>query len=140
MLNLLKDNIYSITMILSFLLFLFSVFFPIEKPLSKLFKIHILKVYVFLAILLVILLVISKVAALGFLISFLLITFSFLVFLFGLLSDRKYIYTLALVSLALTPVMLILKIEKLAEFLAQTCYLLLVLGVLKDTLYEKIFK
>jgi hypothetical protein len=122
------------------MLFLFSLFFPVEKPVSKLLKLSILKIHILLSILLAVLLVTAKVATLGFLISLVLIMFSFFVFLFGLLSDRKYIYTLALVSLALTPLMLILKIERLAEFLAQTCYLLLVLGVLKDTLYEKIFK
>lgn len=140
MLNLLKDNIYSIVLNILFLLSLFSIFFPIEKLISKACKTRILKIHILLVSVLVILLVIAKVATLGFLINFLLITFSFFVFLFGLLSNRKYIYTLALVSLALTPVMLILKIEKLAEFLAQTCYLLLVLGIFKDIFYEKIFK
>ena len=68
------------------------------------------------------------------------ILFSLFVFLFGFLSNRKYIYLLALISLALTPIMLILKMEDVAEFFAQTCYLLLVLGVLKDIFYEKIFE
>jgi len=68
------------------------------------------------------------------------VIFSLFVFLLGFLSDRRYIYLLALISLALTPVMLILKMEDVAEFFAQTCYLLLVLGVLKDIFYEKIFK
>jgi len=140
MLNLLKDNIYSIVLNLLFLLFLFSILFPLEKTISKLLKIHILKTHILSVLLLVVLLVIAKISALGFIVSFVLITFSFLVFLFGFLSNRKYIYMLALVSLSLTPIMLILKVDKLAEFFAQTCYLLLVLGVLKDVFYEKIFK
>jgi len=68
------------------------------------------------------------------------VIFSLFVFLTGFLSDRKYIYLLALISLALTPIMLILKMDGIAEFFAQTCYLLLVLGVLKDIFYEKIFE
>lgn len=140
MFNLLKDSIYSIALSLLYIMFLLSLFFPVEKTVSKLAKVHILKIHILLCILLTVLVVLAKIDTLGFLISLVLITFSFFVFLFGLLSDRKYIYTTALVTLALTPFMLMLKIEKLAEFFAQTCYLLLVLGVIKDTLYEKIFK
>ncbi|MFA5792135.1 MAG: hypothetical protein WC884_03825 [Candidatus Paceibacterota bacterium] len=60
--------------------------------------------------------------------------------MFGFISDKKHIYTLALVSLVLTSIMLITKMGGLAEFFAQVCFLSLVLGVLKDIFYEKIFK
>ena len=47
---------------------------------------------------------------------------------------------MALILLALVPIALILGFENIADFFAQGCYLLLVLGVLKDIFYEKIFK
>lgn len=60
-------------------------------------------------------------------------------FAFGFLSNRKYPYTLALVFLAACPFLLIAKLDQIAEFSAVLCYLCLVLGVLKDLFYEKIF-
>jgi hypothetical protein len=140
MLSLLKDNVYSITLDLLFLLFLLSLFFPVEKYVPKFLKIDMIKSVVLLVILLIVSLVIIKATALGFFISLLLITFSFFVFLFGMLSDRKYIYTLALIALVLTPIMLATKLDNLAESLSQMCYFLLVLGVLKDIFNDKIFE
>lgn len=123
-------------------LFIFLIFllFPIEKTLSKLFKTQISKTHVLLILLLVTLLIVIKTNPISSFISIFMIIFSFSIFLFGILSNRRYIYTLALVSLALTPFMLIFGTDKLAEFFAQACYSLLVLGVLKDIFYEKIFK
>jgi len=140
MFNILKDNIHSLVVSLVFLLFLFSMLFPVEKFVSKVLKVRVPKIYVLFSFLLLILLVIAKITPLGLLISLPMVSFSFFVFLFGILSDRKYIYTMAFMSLALTPVMLILKIERLTEFFAQASYILLVLGVLKDIFYEKIFE
>ena len=59
-------------------------------------------------------------------------------FSFGFLSDRKFIYLLALVFLGLSPVFLILNLSSTAELSATLSYLCLVLGVLKDIFYEKI--
>lgn len=58
-------------------------------------------------------------------------------FAFGFLTDRRYIYTLALIFLAVCPFLLIAKLDQIAEFSAILCYLCLVLGVLKDLFYEK---
>ncbi|HOM77995.1 MAG TPA: hypothetical protein PLT50_02190 [bacterium] len=59
--------------------------------------------------------------------------------LFALNVDRKYVYILALIFLGMTPLFLLLKMDKIAEYMAVLCYLALVLGVSKDILYEKIF-
>lgn len=139
-LSLLKDNIYNIVLNLLLLLLLFSILFPVDKSLSKICRRPILKVNLFLFFIPLILLLIAKVDPLGFLISLFLITFSLFIFMFGFISDKKHIYTLALVSLVLTSIMLITKMGGLAEFFAQVCFLSLVLGVLKDIFYEKIFK
>lgn len=131
-----------INLVITAALFMFLMFllFPVEKFLSRIFKLKVSKSFIFLILLLMILLIVFKTATLGALVSFLVITFSVFVFLFGMLSNRKYIYTLALVSLAVTPIMLILKMETVAEFFAELFYFLLVLGVLKDIFYEKLFK
>lgn len=74
------------------------------------------------------------------LIYIVLATFCVWAFIFGFLSNRKYPYTLALVFLAVCPFLLMVKMEKTAEFFAVLCYLCLVLGVLKDLFYEKLVK
>lgn len=107
---------------------------------SKLLKTNVKKWHVFLGIAVLISGILFFSSKLEFLLSFPAIIFSLFVFLLGFLSDRKYIYLLALISLGLTPLMLILKMDDVAEFFAQSCYLLLVLGVLKDIFYEKIFE
>ena len=60
-------------------------------------------------------------------------------FLFSISVNRKFVYILSLIFLALTPIFLLLKQEKIAEYFAILCYLSLVIGVTKDILYEKIF-
>jgi hypothetical protein len=47
---------------------------------------------------------------------------------------------MALILLALVPLVLILGFNTIADFFAEGCYLLLVLGVIKDIFYEKIFE
>jgi len=66
--------------------------------------------------------------------------FTFWIFLFGLLSSRRNIYILALLFLILVPVTLGLNLDKLAENIAILSYLCLLLGVIKDIFYEKIYK
>ena len=126
-----------------FLLFLFLlvVLFPSfwERILSNVLKIKIKKEHIFLTLLLIILTTLFAVSKLDLIITLPMIIFSSFVFLLGFLSNREYIYSLALISLALTPVMLIFKLDSIADFFAQVCYLLLVLGVLKDIFYGKIF-
>ena len=124
--------------ILFVLLLLFL--FPLEKTISKLLKTGVNKTHIFSVLVFLSLSILFYVSKLEFILSFPMITFSLFVFLFGFLSNRKYIYLLALLSLAVTPIMLVLKMEDIAEFFAQNCYLLLVLGVLKDIFYEKIFE
>lgn len=140
MFQILAENKFNIglTLILFVLLLLFL--FPLEKTISKLLKTGVNKTHIFSVLVFLSLSILFYVSKLEFILSFPMILFSLFVFLFGFLSNRKYIYLLALISLALTPIMLILKMEDVAEFFAQTCYLLLVLGVLKDIFYEKIFE
>jgi hypothetical protein len=140
MLQIFAENKFNIgfTLILFVLLLLFL--FPIEKTTSRILKTGVSKIHIFSILVLLSISILFYVSKLEFILSFPMILFSLFVFIFGFLSNRKYIYLLALISLALTPVMLILKMDGIAEFFAQNCYLLLVLGVLKDIFYEKIFE
>jgi len=140
MMEIISSYKVNIILDLAFFILLLSFLFPLEEKISKLLKTEVKKSHIFLILITLVLIVLANVSTLGFALSLPMILFSFLVFLFGMLSNRKYIYLLALISLALTPVMLIVKLENIAEFFAQTCYLLLVLGVLKDIFYEKIFE
>ena len=140
MFQILAENKFNIALTLILFLILLLFLFPVEKPISKILKTSVNKTHIFSVLVFLSLSILFYVSKLEFILSFPMITFSLFVFLFGFLSNRKYIYLLALISLALTPIMLILKMEDVAEFFAQTCYLLLVLGVLKDIFYEKIFE
>jgi len=140
MLQILAQNKFNIVLTLIFFFLLLLFLFPLEKLLSKLLQTPVKKTHIFSISIILVLGILFYVSKLDFILSLPMILFSFFVFLLGFLSNRKYIYLLALISLGLTPVMLILKMEDIAEFFAQTCYLLLVLGVLKDIFYEKIFK
>lgn len=134
------NNKFNILFSLVLILLLISFLFPLDRFLSKLLKTHVKSTYIFSALIIVGLGILFNVSKIDFILTLPMVVFSLFVFLLGFLSDRRYIYLLALISLGLTPVMLILKMDGVAEFFAQTCYLLLVLGVLKDIFYEKIFK
>lgn len=134
------NNKFNILFSLVLILLLISFLFPLDRFLSKLLKTHVKSTYIFSALIIVGLGILFNVSRIDFILTLPMVVFSLFVFLLGFLSDRRYIYLLALISLGLTPVMLILKMDGVAEFFAQTCYLLLVLGVLKDIFYEKIFK
>jgi len=140
MFQILAENKFNIALTLILFLILLLFLFPVEKPISKILKTSVNKTHIFSVLVFLSLSILFYVSKLEFILSFPMITFSLFVFLFGFLSNRKYIYLLALLSLAVTPIMLVLKMEDTAEFFAQTCYLLLVLGVLKDIFYEKIFE
>lgn len=131
---------YNIILGGAFFLLLLLFLFPVEKSLSKIFKTEVKKTTIFLILILFSLAVLAKYYTFGFVLSFPMILFSIFVFLFGFLSNRKYIYLLSLVFLILTPVFLAFKIKVVADFLSQGFYLLLILGVLKDIFYEKIFE
>jgi len=140
MLQLLAENKFNIGLTLILFLLLLLFLFPLEKPISKILKTKVNKTHIFSILIFLAISVLFYVSKLEFILTLPMVIFSLFVFLTGFLSDRKYIYLLALISLALTPIMLILKMDGIAEFFAQTCYLLLVLGVLKDIFYEKIFE
>jgi hypothetical protein len=140
MIQILLNYKFNILLSLIFLPLLVLFLFPLEKIISKTLKTPLKKIHIFSTLILLALGILFYTSGLNFILSLPMIIFSFFVFLLGFLSNRKYIYLLALISLGLTPVMLILKMEPIAEFFAQTCYLLLVLGVIKDIFYEKIFK
>lgn len=140
MFQILVENKFNIALTLILFLILLLFLFPVEKPISKILKTSVNKTHIFSVLVFLSLSILFYVSKLDFMLTLPMVIFSLFVFLLGFLSDRRYIYLLALISLALTPVMLILKMDDVAEFFAQTCYLLLVLGVLKDIFYEKIFK
>jgi len=140
MIEFILSNKFNILFSLVLVLLLISFLFASDRFLSKLLKTNVKKTHIFSALILIALGILFEVSKLEFILTLPMVVFSFFVFLTGFLSDRKYIYLLALISLALTPIMLILKMDGIAEFFAQTCYLLLVLGVLKDIFYEKIFE
>ena len=140
MFQILAEHKFNIALTLILFLILLLFLFPVEKPISKILKTSVNKTHIFSVLVFLSLSILFYVSKLEFILSFPMILFSLFVFLFGFLSNRKYIYLLALLSLAVTPIMLVLKMEDTAEFFAQTCYLLLVLGVLKDIFYEKIFE
>lgn len=71
--------------------------------------------------------------------------FCYWAFLFGLHSDRTYVYGLALIFIALLPFFIIVEqanpeIPQRSEFIAFSAYMLLVLGVLKDLFYDWVFE
>lgn len=133
-------SLINIVIAIIFVVFLVSLLFPVEKLLQRFSRLNVSKNHIFTALLLVILLLTLKSNSLNYLLDILVIAVSLLIFLFGFLSNRKYIYMMALVSLVLTIIMLLLGVGKLADFFSQACYVLLVLGVLKDLFYEKIFE
>jgi len=61
-------------------------------------------------------------------------------FLLSFYSDRIYNYLFAIIFLFLTPFFLIFKLENVAELFASIAFLFLVLGFIKDVLYEKFIK
>jgi uncharacterized membrane protein len=140
MLEILFEYKINILLSLLFLIALVSILFPLENLISKNLKMKVGKNHILFSVLALVLLILALTTKIEFVLNFIAIPLSLTVFLIGFLSDRKYIYTLALISLSLTPIMLIVKLDSIAEFFAQTCYLLLVLGVLRDIFYEKIFK
>jgi len=140
MIDFILTNKFNILFSLVLILLLISFLFPLDSFLSKLLKTNVKKTYIFSVLEIIALVILFSVSRLEFILTLPMVVFSIFVFLLGFISDRRYIYLLALISLALTPIMLILKMEDVAEFFAQTCYLLLVLGVLKDIFYEKIFE
>jgi len=125
---------------LSFALIPVFVIFPFHKIISKLLEIKISR---FLLVLifptLLALFPIFKLGPIG-IILFGFAVFNTWAFLFAFNADRRYVYILALIFLASTPLFLLLKMDKIAEYMAILCYLALVLGVTKDIFYEKIFK
>ena len=59
-------------------------------------------------------------------------------FTFGFLVDRRYPYVLALTLLIASPLLLIINLNKLAEFFAALSFFCLTLGVFKDIFYDKV--
>ena len=124
---------------LSFALIPILGMFPFHKIVAKLLEVKIprsLLVLVFPALLAFF--TILRLGFIGIVLS-LLAFFNAWALLFAFNVDRKYVYILALIFLGMTPLFLLLKMDKIAEYMAVLCYLALVLGVSKDILYEKIF-
>ena len=117
----------------------FLVFFlPTEKLVKKTLNINIDGLTASLGVLLAIGILLVYSAGWAGVLYLTLSAFCLWAFVFGFLVDRRYPYTLAIIFLALCPVLLIAKLDNVAEFSAVLCYLCLVLGVLKDIFYDKI--
>ncbi len=125
-------------LIISFLL-LISILLPVERFLSRFLEISVGKKHVVLLLLFTTIVLFLAHDFTTFLIGLPVLIFSLFTFLFGFISNRRYIYSLSLAFLILTPVFLIIKLENIADFLSQGCYLLLILGVLRDVFYERLF-
>jgi len=126
-------SIYSI-------LIIFTLFALLESLLFDLKKFGINSFYVLFCLLLTTILLILKINGIFYILDIGLVVFVFWGFWFGMHINRLYIYVLALTFLILVPILLIFKLENTAEFIAILSYFCLVLGVLKDIFYEKIFK
>jgi len=124
---------------LSFGLIPILAIFPFHKIATKIFEVKISQSLLVLAF--PALLAFFTILRFGFvgIALFLLALFNSWALLFAFNVDRKYVYILALIFLSMTPLFLLLKMDKIAEYMAVLCYLALVLGVSKDILYEKIF-
>lgn len=138
MTNLVATN--NLIISLAFLAIPFFLFLPVEKWISKLLEIKIPKTAFLFAIPTLLAFFASLQLGLVGIILFFLAIFNTWAFLFAFNSNRKYTYILALIFLGLTPFLLILKLDKIAEYFAVLCYLALVVGVTKDIFYEKLFK
>ena len=80
-----------------------------------------------------------EVGIMKFAINYLLILFCIWAFLYGFIVNRKYIYGLSLFFLVGAAVFSTARMNQISEYFGVLCYLLLVMGVFKDLLYEKIF-
>lgn len=77
------------------------------------------------------------IVSLLYILSFLLVIFCFCLSFY---ADRIYNYLFVIIFLTLTPFLLILKFDEVAEVLAAIAFLFLVLGFIKDAFYEKFIK
>mgnify|MGYP007083355410 CR=1 FL=1 len=125
----------------AFLVIPFLLFFPVEKLISKLLGSQVPKTFFLFAFpaLLVFVASLQLWFPTGIAMFFISI-FNTWAFLFAFNSNRKYIYILAFILLGLIPLLLILKLDKIAEYFAILFYLALVMGLTKDAFYEKFFK
>lgn len=123
-----------------FLLLFIAQFLPVDKVSQKLLETKISRSLLSLIlIILVIAIIVYKTGVAG-IIYLSLLFFSVWVFCFAFLSDRRYVYILALIFLGLCPFFLIINLEEIAEYLSMFAYLCLVMGVTKDILYEKVIE
>lgn len=80
-----------------------------------------------------------EVGIMKFALNYLFLLFSIWAFLYGFIVDRKYIYGLSLFFLVGAAIFSTARMNQISEYFGVLCYLLLVMGVFKDLLYEKIF-
>lgn len=113
-------------------------FLPTEKSIKLTSVINLNRTTVLLMLILTISLIIVYVAGLSVILYFGLAIFCLWGLIFGFLVDRRYPYILALTLLTTCPLLLIIELNRLAEFLAALSFFCLTLGVFKDILYDKI--
>jgi|GEM_PF-4832396 hypothetical protein len=117
----------------------FWVFFlPVEKLVKSVVHIEVARSAVSLGIVLCVIGLLVHQTALAGMVYLLAFALCLGAFGLGLLVDRKYPYMLALVFVTLCPVLLILKLNRLAELSAVLCYLCLILGITKDIFHTKL--
>jgi hypothetical protein len=119
------------------LIFFFSsviIFTPIEKYFKGLSKLYLLIIMGFIMLIIYYLMFGGL-----YLVQIGLIFLCLWVFVFGFLSNRKYIYSFAFMFLIFTPVLYLITLTDLAQLTAAFVCLLIIIGIIKDVFYEKIF-
>ena len=132
-------EINNILITLAFLIIPTFAFVPVHKWLAEILKVSVSRYLLILVSPAILFTFVGLKLGVTGMILLVLAFFNTWAFLFSVSVDRKFVYALSLIFLALTPIFLLLKQEKIAEYFAILCYLSLVIGVTKDILYEKIF-
>lgn len=137
------SEVYSITNLLLVASFLFVagfVLFPLEIWLQSLLQFRINRWVLLGVVPFALLFAVAGSLGVAYVLLLLLSLFNFWAFLFAVNVDRSFVYILALVLLGLTPLLLLLNMDDVAEYSAVLSYLALVVGAFKDIFYAKIFK
>jgi len=126
----------------SYILLVFTsilVYFGIFTNLDVLLKESNRKYFVLFTLLIIVYFTLVKMNGIQFIIESALTLFIFWMVLFGFNINRKHIYLLAILFLIAVPFLLIIDLDNIAEYIAVLAYFCIVLGVLKDIFYEKIY-
>jgi len=116
-----------------------AIYFSLFVDFNRILKYSKASYILFASLLLFVYLILLKIGGTSFLIESILALFIFWMVLFGFNINRKHIYLLAILFLIAVPFLLSIHLDKVAEYIAVLAYFCIVLGVLKDIFYEKIY-